>query len=58
MGLGVGVAVAVISVVFACGHRAEVAETADARPQCQQCGETRVQRVDAPPPRFSGLVVK
>jgi len=42
-----------MTVTFACGHRAEIAETASLPPQCG-CGETRVQAVRARAPRFVG----
>jgi hypothetical protein len=46
----------VITVRFACGH----VVTGDDRmtqAECRQCGETRVSRVTATPPRFTGLVL-
>lgn len=43
-----------IRVTFACGHEAVVGSNADAAPSCVLCGEHRVARVTAPPPRFSG----
>jgi len=41
-----------MTVTFACGHTATV-ESTDT-PVCH-CGERRVSRVDAPPPRFHGV---
>lgn len=40
-------------VTFACGHHAEIAETASLPPQCG-CGERRVQAVKARAPKFRG----
>lgn len=45
-----------VTVRFACGHQADV-ETIDA-PVCRTCGETRVQMVKAPPPRFTGIAAR
>lgn len=42
-----------IRVTFACGHVVTVSESAETPPQCD-CGERRVSRVKAPPPRFRG----
>lgn len=39
---------------FACGHEQAVSETAEAAPLCYECGESRVTRVQARPPRFTG----
>jgi len=41
-----------VTVRFACGHQQE--EDTIAAPQCKVCGETRVQMVKAPQPRFRG----
>jgi hypothetical protein len=41
-----------MEILFACGHRQMV--TGDAAPVCV-CGETRVRRVEAPPPTFRGV---
>lgn len=38
---------------FRCGHEGHVSETAETPPTCA-CGETRVARTFAPPPRFRG----
>jgi len=43
-----------VRVRFACGHGQAWAE-GDA-PVCATCGERRVARVQAPPPRFRGVV--
>jgi hypothetical protein len=41
---------------FACGHVAvEVGDNAQTPPECPYCHETRVVRVVAPPPRFTGV---
>ena len=42
-----------IVVTFTCGHRTDVGLN-DAAPVCRVCGETRVARSSAPPPRFRG----
>ena len=42
-----------IKVRFVCGHSGEVSETATLAPTCG-CGETRVARTFASPPRFTG----
>ena len=42
-----------IDVLFACGH-AQRWHDADGAPVCSVCRETRVARVQAPPPRFRG----
>lgn len=44
-----------IRVTFACGHQQPVADTVTDPPVCRTCGERRVQRVAAPPPRFRFL---
>ena len=45
-----------MTVTFACGHTQTVPdEGGGSRPICQQCGETRIMRVTAPPPTFQGL---
>jgi hypothetical protein len=41
---------------FACGHGLRM-ETGIEVPECPQCGETRVARVSAPPPKFRGTVL-
>jgi hypothetical protein len=43
-----------MTVRFACGHQVTVEATGDERPVCH-CGETRISRVDAPPPRIRGV---
>lgn len=45
-----------IAIRFACGHRVQGDERMT-QAQCPECGETRVSRVSAPPPRFSGLAL-
>lgn len=42
-----------ITVRFACGHDGAVSESATTTPVCG-CGESRVTRVRARPPRFTG----
>lgn len=44
-----------ITVRFACGHEQSVPDSTEATPQCQTCGEHRIQRTTAPPPRFRGM---
>lgn len=43
-----------MTVRFACGHEQVVKADVKEPPQCQQCGERRVQRVTAPAPTFRG----
>jgi hypothetical protein len=43
----------VITLRFGCGHTQRWAE-GDGEPRCGQCGDTRVSRVTAPPPRITG----
>ena len=43
-----------ITIRFACGHQATVEPSQAEAPQCAQCGETRVQHVQAPTPVFHG----
>lgn len=47
---------ALILVRFACGHQASVLPTVEEPPVCAECGERRVSRTTAPPPRFHGTV--
>lgn len=42
-----------MTVTFACGHKASVGRDVKDPPVCAVCGERRVQRVDAPKPRFT-----
>ena len=42
-----------IRLTFACGHRFTL-DDANTAPLCPACGERRVSRVTAPPPRFVG----
>jgi len=45
-----------MTITFVCGHGAvEVADDTTA-PECPQCHETRIARVTAPAPRFTGAV--
>lgn len=44
-----------ITVTFSCGHRLQ--QDRVEIPICPACGERRVARVKAPPPRFRGVVV-
>lgn len=43
-----------IRVRFACGHAAIVSDPSGAPPQCAECGDTTIRRVNARPPRFTG----
>jgi hypothetical protein len=43
-----------IRVRFVCGHGAQTGESAMTAPTCPTCGETRVARTFARPPRFTG----
>lgn len=43
-----------ITIVFACGHRLDWADE-KTQPVCPECGDRRVSRVTAPPPRFRGV---
>jgi hypothetical protein len=43
-----------VDVLFGCGHRHAVSETKS--PRCPTCGETAIDRVLAPAPRFVGVV--
>lgn len=45
-----------ITVTFTCWHERQVPVTMTGALSCVQCGETRVARVKAPPPRFTGHV--
>jgi hypothetical protein len=40
---------------FACGHSLNLEATDNQPPNCPTCGEKRVQRTFAPPPRFTGF---
>lgn len=42
-----------MTIRFACGHQATVSLATDEPPICA-CGETRITRVEAPPPRITG----
>ncbi len=42
-----------IPIRFACGHRATVSPNAEGTPRCL-CGETRIARVQARAPSFTG----
>ena len=44
-----------IVATMACGHRVQISGI-DV-PACPQCGEMRVARVKAPPPKFRGVVL-
>lgn len=44
-----------IHVWFACGHVATAPEAPADGLACPTCGETRVQRVEAPAPRFRAV---
>lgn len=44
---------ALVSVRFACGHLTEVGDNPSGAPVCH-CGETKIARVQARAPRFSG----
>lgn len=43
-----------ITVRFICGHGAQLGAQQEA-PVCPSCGETRVARTSAPPPKFRGV---
>lgn len=43
-----------MSVRFACGHATTMWAANPSEPICPECGETRVTRIGAPPPRFRG----
>lgn len=44
-----------MTVRFACGHQGDVDPDAEATDvQCRTCGEHRIARVTAPPPRVRG----
>lgn len=43
-----------MTIHFACGHRAEMSAEASEPPRCGVCQESRIQRVEAPAPRFRG----
>lgn len=45
-----------ILATMACGHRVRIVEGI-AVPSCPKCGEARVARVSAPPPKFRGVVL-
>lgn len=45
-----------IVVTFTCGHRQTVSPSATGALSCLTCGTSRVSRVKAPPPRFTGVV--
>jgi len=45
-----------ITLTFACGHAGRW-QDGDPDPRCPVCGETRIARVQAPPPRITGAVV-
>ena len=41
---------------FQCGHPPLSWADGDGKPRCATCGETRIERVVAPPPRITGTV--
>lgn len=43
-----------VTVVLACGHQMTAADDAETAPICA-CGERRIGRVFAPPPRIRGV---
>jgi predicted nucleic acid-binding Zn-ribbon protein len=45
-----------IAVRMACGHLLKLTDGV-MLPACPSCGETRVARVSAPPPKFRGVVL-
>ena len=45
-----------ILATMACGHQVQLQDGLTV-PVCPQCGEGRVARVKAPPPRFRGVVL-
>jgi hypothetical protein len=46
----------VITIRFQCGHKGEFDSALSCAPRCGQCGETTIRRVNAPAPRFTGMV--
>lgn len=45
-----------ISLRFACGHARVTVDAKAVSVNCPACGDSRVQSVQAPAPRFSGMV--
>ena len=45
-----------ITLTFACGHVGRW-QDGDPDPRCPVCGEARIARVQAPPPRITGAVI-
>jgi len=43
-----------IRLTFACGHAFSIDAAVSDAPLCPACGERRVSRVTAPPPKFVG----
>ena len=43
-----------IQVLFACGHNMDLDDSVSSAPVCPTCGESRISRTTAPPPRFTG----
>jgi hypothetical protein len=44
-----------VTITFACGHQLTLESAGGAAPVCEQCGESRVQAVKAPKPKFHGF---
>ena len=44
-----------IALRFVCGHLNRFEDSLSGSPHCQQCGESRIQSVQAPAPRFTGF---
>lgn len=43
-----------MTVTFRCGHTARFERDVTDAPVCAECGERRISRVQAPPPRITG----
>lgn len=46
-----------ISVYFSCGHPPTMWQDGDGDPRCPLCGDRKIARVSAPPPRITGAVI-
>ncbi len=44
-----------MTLTFACGCRIVVSDGVSMPPRCETCHETRITRVECPPPRFRGV---
>lgn len=43
-----------MTILFKCGHRTSVERDVKTAPQCEECGERIVARVEGATPRFTG----